>query len=339
MNFFANYLEANANALFLAPMEEVTNAAFRRICKAMGADVLVSEFVSSEALIRDVQKSFDKMAFDESERPFGIQIFGHDETSLLKAAQVAETQQPDFIDINWGCPVKKVVTKGAGAAILRDIPKMVACTKAVANAVKLPISVKTRLGWDMNDRPIVSAAEQLQDIGIQAITIHGRTRSQLYSGVADWTLIGEVKNNPRMKIPVIGNGDITSGEKAVLFKQKYGVDALMVGRAAIGNPWIFKEIKSAFAVSVGALRATPLPPTLTERITVLLQHIKTTIPLLGEKKTCLEIRKHYAGYFKGVPDFKKIRLELMKATTLKEIETILNQDFYKIDMINKINKS
>jgi nifR3 family TIM-barrel protein len=305
MNFFANYLEANANALFLAPMEEVTDAAFRRICKAMGADVLVSEFVSSEALIRDVQKSFDKMAFDESERPFGIQIFGHDENSLVKAAQVAEEQHPDFIDINWGCPVKKVVAKGAGAAILRDIPKMVACTKAVVNAVKLPVSVKTRLGWDMNDRPIVSAAEQLQDIGIQAITIHGRTRSQLYSGVADWTLIGEVKNNPRMKIPVIGNGDITSGEKAVLFKQRYGVDALMIGRAAIGNPWIFKEIKSAFAGSgfgfgsgsVGARRALPLPPALTERITVLLQHIKTTIPLLGEKKACLEIRRHYAGYF------------------------------------------
>jgi len=327
MNFFANYLETNANALFLAPMEEITDAAFRRVCKAQGADVLVSEFVSSEALIRDVQKSFDKMAFDESERPFGIQIFGHDETSLVKAAQVAEEQHPDFIDINWGCPVKKVVTKGAGAAILKDIPKMVSCTKAVVNAVKLPVSVKTRLGWDMNDKPIVSVAEQLQDIGIQAITIHGRTRSQLYSGVADWTLIGEVKNNPRMKIPVIGNGDITSGEKAVLFKQRYGVDALMIGRAAIGNPWIFREVKCAFGECVFGVETDNYPslqpPPLAERIDVLLEHLKNKITLAGEKKACLEIRRHYAGYFKGIQDFKKVRLELMKSTTLKEIETIL----------------
>jgi nifR3 family TIM-barrel protein len=317
MNFFANYIETHPNALFLAPMEEVTDAAFRRICKTLGADVLVSEFVSSEALIRDVQKSFDKMAFDETERPFGIQIFGHDENSLVKAAQVAEEQRPDFIDINWGCPVKKVVAKGAGAAILRDIPKMVACTKAVVNAVNLPVSVKTRLGWDMNDKPIVTVSEQLQDIGIQAITIHGRTRSQLYSGVADWTLIGEVKNNPRMKIPVIGNGDITSGEKAVLFKQRYGVDALMIGRAAIGNPWIFKEVKCAFNNIPFVL------PTLDERINVLLEHLKNKTTSVEEKKACLEIRRHYAGYFKGVYDFKKVRLELMKATRVGEIEAIL----------------
>ena len=319
MNFFENFLRTHPNALFLAPMEEVTDTAFRRICKDMGADVLVSEFVSSEALIRDVQKSFDKMAFDETERPFGIQIFGHDENSLLKAAQVAEEQQPDFIDINWGCPVKKVVAKGAGSAILKDIPKMVACTKAVVNAVKLPVSVKTRLGWDMNDKPIVSVAEQLQDIGIQAITIHGRTRSQIYSGVADWTLIGEVKNNPRMKIPVIGNGDITSGEKAVLFKQRYGVDALMIGRAAIGNPWIFQEIKCAFE------NKTFTPPTFEERIDMMLKHLKTSIPIKSEKKACLEIRRHYAGYFRGISHFKKVRLELMKASTFIEVDTILNK--------------
>jgi len=316
MNFFANYLKANPNTLFLAPMEEITNTAFRRICKEMGADVLTSEFVSSEALIRDVQKSFDKMAFDETERPFGIQIFGHDENSLVKAAQVAEEQHPDFIDINWGCPVKKVVNKGAGAAILRDIPKMIACTKAVVNAVKLPVSVKTRLGWDMNDKPIVFAAEQLQDVGIQAITIHGRTRSQIYSGVADWTLIGEVKKNPRMTIPVIGNGDITSGEKAVLYKQRYGVDALMIGRAAIGNPWIFKEIKCAFE------NQPFIPPNLEARVEVLLQHLKNSITLMGEKRACLEIRRHYAGYFKGISHFKKVRLALMKATTIEEIEAL-----------------
>jgi len=317
MNFFTNYLKTNPNALFLAPMEEITDTAFRRICKEMGADVLTSEFVSSEALIRDVQKSFDKMAFDETERPFGIQIFGHDETSLVKAAQVAEMQQPDFIDINWGCPVKKVVNKGAGAAILKDIPKMVALTKAVVNAVKLPVSVKTRLGWDMNDKPIVTAAEQLQDVGIQAITIHGRTRSQIYSGVADWTLIGEVKSNPRMIIPVIGNGDIDSGEKALMFKQKYGVDALMIGRAAIGNPWIFKEIKCAFT------NKTYTSPTFDERVNILLQHLKNSIPNKCEKTACLEIRRHYAGYFKGVSHFKKVRLELMKVTTFEDIEQIL----------------
>jgi len=317
MNNYTNYLNTNPNTLFLAPMEEVTNSAFRKICKSLGADVLVSEFVSSEALIRDVQKSFIKMVFDESERPFGIQIFGHDENSLVKAALMAEEQHPDFIDINWGCPVKKVVNKGAGAAILKDIPKMIACTKAVVNAVKLPVSVKTRLGWDMNDKPIVSVAEQLQDVGIQAITIHGRTRSQLYSGVADWTLIGEVKNNPRMKIPVIGNGDINSGEKAVLYKNRYGVDALMVGRAAIGNPWIFTEIKCAFN------NIPFVVPELDERIHTLLQHLNNHITSVNEMKACLEIRKHYAGYFKGVSHFKPIRLELMKATTLKEIEKAL----------------
>jgi nifR3 family TIM-barrel protein len=326
MNFFANYLKNNPNALFLAPMEEVTNAPFRQICKSMGADILTSEFVSSEALIRDVQKSFDKMVFDETERPFGIQIFGHDENSLVKAAQLAEEQSPDFIDINWGCPVKKVVEKGAGAAILKDIPKMVACTKAVVNAVKLPVSVKTRLGWDMNNKPIVSVSEQLQDIGVQAVIIHGRTRSQIYSGIADWTLIGEVKNNPRMHIPVIGNGDITSGEKAVLFKERYAVDALMIGRAAIGNPWIFREIKCAF------FNLACTPPSLTERIQILLQHIKTSIPLLGEKKACLEIRKHYAGYFKGISHFKKIRMELMKTTALREIERELI-DFLQKDCV------
>ncbi|MCL1850698.1 MAG: tRNA dihydrouridine synthase DusB [Bacteroidetes bacterium] len=322
MNFFANYLKNHPNTLFLAPMEEVTDAPFRKICKSLGADILTSEFVSSEALIRDVQKSFDKMAFDETERPFGIQIFGYDENSLVKAAQVAEKQQPDFIDINWGCPVKKVVAKGAGSAILKDIPKMVACTKAVVNAVKLPVSVKTRLGWDMNDKPIVSAAEQLQDIGIQAITIHGRTRSQIYSGVADWTLIEKVKSNPRMTIPVIGNGDISSGEKAVIFKNRYGVDALMIGRAAIGNPWIFKEIKCAFE------KVDYYSPVLEERINILLQHLKDSVQINGEKKACLEIRKHYAGYFKGISNFKKVRLELMKTTAVVEIEDILRQIDY-----------
>jgi len=317
MNFFVNYLKRNPDALFLAPMEEITDSAFRQICKDMGADILTSEFVSSEALIRNVQKSIHKMFFNECERPFGIQIFGHDEKSLIKAALVAEEQNPDFIDINWGCPVKKVVNKGAGAAILKDIPKMVSCTKAVVNAVKLPVSVKTRLGWDMNDKPIVTIAEKLQDIGIKSITIHGRTRSQIYSGAADWTLIGEVKNNPRMFIPVIGNGDINSGEKALLFKQRYGVDALMIGRAAIGNPWIFKEIKSAFRSH------TFVYPNLDTRVNTFLQHLNKSATLIGEEKACLEIRKHYAGYFKGVSDFKKKRMELMKAKTIEDIERIL----------------
>ena len=303
--------------VFLAPMEEVTDASFRLLCKQFGADVLISEFVSSEALIRDVEKSLKKMAFSESERPFGIQIFGHDEESLRRAAEIAADKQPDFIDINWGCPVKKVVSKGAGAAILKDIPKMVRLTASVVKAVNLPVTVKTRLGWEEGNRPIVEAAEQLQDVGIRMLTIHGRTRSQMYSGAADWTLIGEVKNNPRITIPIVGNGDIDSGAKAAEYRDRYGVDGVMVGRAAIGNPFVFKEIKNHFAGI-----STPLP-TYEERVETCMEHLRGAAEIKGERTAVLEMRRHYAGYFKGIPNFKEKKIALMRALTVEECANIL----------------
>ena len=298
-------------------MEEVTDASFRRLCKAFGADVLISEFVSSEALIREVEKSRKKMQFSDSERPFGIQIFGHDEDSLRKAAEIAAEEQPDFIDINWGCPVKKVVAKGAGAAILKDIPKMIRLTESVVKAVNLPVTVKTRLGWEETNKPIVQVAEMLQDVGVQMLSIHGRTRSQMYSGTADWTLIGEVKNNPRITIPIVGNGDIDSGEKAAEYRDRYGVDGVMVGRAAIGNPFVFKEIKNYFAGI-----ATPLP-TYEERVNTCMEHLRGAVEVKGERTAVLEMRRHYSGYFKGIPNFKEKKVRLMLALTVAECEAIL----------------
>ena len=303
--------------VYLAPMEGVTDGAFRRICKQYGADVLISEFVSSDALSRAVEKSIRKMDFAEEERPYGVQIFGSTEAALVSAAQFAAESHPDFIDINWGCPVKKIVSKGAGSAILQDIPKMVALTAAVVKAVALPVTVKTRLGWESSNKPIVEVAERLQDVGIQAIAIHGRTRAQQYGGEADWTLIGEVKNNPRMTIPVIGNGDINSAERAVAFQERYGVDAVMIGRAAIGNPWIFQQIKD--------LRAgRPLhEPTYEERVELVLQHLRENERTKGERVAVLEMRTQYAGYFRAVPHFKPRRIQLMSATTIEECEQIL----------------
>lgn len=303
--------------VFLAPMEEVTDASFRRLCKSFGADVLISEFVSSEALIRDVEKSQKKMAFSEDERPFGIQIFGHDEDSLRRAAEIAAAQKPDFVDINWGCPVKKVVTKGAGAAILKDVPKMVRLTETVVKAVKVPVTVKTRLGWEEGDKPIVQVAEMLQDVGVKMLSVHGRTRSQMYSGTADWTLIGEIKNNPRMTIPIVGNGDIDSGAKAEEYRNRYGVDGVMVGRAAIGNPFVFKEIKNHFTGI-----ATELP-SYEERAKVCLKHLRDAVEVKGERTAVLEMRRHYAGYFKGIPNFKEKKMKLMLALTVAECERIL----------------
>ena len=303
--------------IFLAPMEEVTDASFRRLCKSFGADVLISEFVSSEALIREVEKSRKKMQFSDSERPFGIQIFGHDEDSLRKAAEIAAEEQPDFIDINWGCPVKKVVAKGAGAAILKDIPKMIRLTASVVKAVSLPVTVKTRLGWEEADKPIVQVAEMLQDVGVQMLSIHGRTRSQMYSGTADWSLIGEVKSNPRITIPIVGNGDIDSGAKAAEYRERYGVDGLMVGRAAIGNPFVFKEIKNHFAGI-----PTPLP-TYEERVSTCLEHLRGAVEVKGERTAVLEMRRHYAGYFKGIPNFKEKKIALMRALTVEECANIL----------------
>lgn len=298
--------------VYLAPMEGITDHAFRMICKEKGADILISEFISSDALSREVEKSIVKMRFDERERPFGVQIFGHNEESLITAARIAAEGRPDFIDINWGCPVRKVVNKGAGSAILQDIPKMVALTSAVVRAVSLPVTVKTRLGWDHTSKPIVEVAERLQDIGIEAIAIHGRTRSQMYGGEADWNLIGAVKSNPRMRIPVIGNGDIDSAEKALDYRNRYGVDGIMIGRAAIGNPWIFQNIKQL-------IENKPLmSPTYMERVETALHHLRTSAEDKGERRAVLEMRTQYAGYFKGLRNFKSVRMKLMTASTIEE---------------------
>lgn len=303
--------------IFLAPMEEVSDSSFRAICKSFGADVVISEFVSSEALIRDVDKSKRKLTFHDDERPYGIQIFGNNCESLCQAAQIAESYAPDFIDINWGCPVKKIVTKGAGSAILKDIPKMIQLTKAVVKSVKLPVTVKTRLGWDETDKPIVEIAERLQDIGIQMLTIHGRTRSQFYKGEADWTLIGEVKRNPRIVIPIVGNGDIDSGAKAAAYRNQYGVDAIMVGRAAIGNPFVFAEIKSVLSNEI------PHEYSYDEKLNICLRQLKMAAQIKGERTAVLEMRRHYSGYFKGVSHFKEKKILLMQAKTIAECEEIL----------------
>ncbi len=304
--------------VILAPLEDITDSAFRTVCRNHGADMVYTEFVSSEALVRSAVKSSNKMQFDDTERPIGIQIFGNSPEAMKNAALLAEQNNPELIDINFGCPVRKVAMKGAGAALLNDIPLMVSITREVVNAVKLPVTVKTRLGWDETSKVIVDVAERLQDVGIQALTIHGRTRAQMYSGIADWTLIGEVKNNPRMSIPIIGNGDIDSASKAVEMFDKYGVDGIMIGRAAIGNPWIFKEAKSLIHHNI----LCPAPQ-LPERISVALAHLKLAIAQKGEHKGIIEMRKHYSGYFKGLPGFKKIRLEILTRQSFNEVEAIL----------------
>ena len=306
--------------VLLAPLEDITDSAFRTICRKHGADMVYTEFVSSEALVRSALKSSKKMLFDESERPLGIQIFGNNAEAMRNAALLAESNSPELIDINFGCPVRKVAMKGSGAALLKDIPLMVAITREVVDAVKVPVTVKTRLGWDAESKVIVDVAERLQDVGIQAITIHGRTRAQMYSGEADWTLIGAVKANPRMKIPVIGNGDIDSAYKAAEMFNRYGVDAVMIGRAAIGNPWIFNQAKAFI------LRGeVPVLPDLSERIAVSLAHLELAIQKKGDHKGIIEMRKHYAGYFKGLPGFKKIRLEILTRTNYIEIRDILKK--------------
>jgi nifR3 family TIM-barrel protein len=301
-------------------MEDVTDSPFRVICKQYGADVLVTEFIAAEGLIRDAVKSNNKMRFEPSERPIGIQIFGENVESMMKAAEVAEAAGPDFIDLNFGCPVRKIVMKGGGAALLQDIPKMVRMTEAVVKSTHLPVTVKTRLGWDEAHKDIVDIAERLQDTGISAIAIHGRTRAQLYGGEADWTLIGEVKNNPYMKIPVFGNGDVDSGPKAEEMKNRYGVDGILIGRAATGNPWIFREIKSWFAGHV-----IPPPPPISERVAIVRQHLESSIPYKGDRATLFEIRKLYSGYFRGIPNFKSWRMQLVKAGSTDDVFELLSR--------------
>ena len=299
-------------------MEDITDSPFRSICKAFGADLVVSEFISSEGLIRDAVKSKVKMTFGEDERPIAVQIFGHDVDSMRKAAEMAEEVNPDFIDLNFGCPVRKVVKKGAGAAMLKDIPRMLKMTEAVVKATRLPVTVKTRLGWDSGDQPIVELSEQLQDLGIAAIAIHGRTAIQLYGGRADWSLIRQVKQNPRMQIPVFGNGDITNALVAKERLAQTAVDGLMIGRAATGNPWIFREIRSYFDTGI-----IPPQPPIPERLEVLQKHFRKSLEYKGERRTVLEFRKFYSGYFRGLPNMKPIRMELMKAVSVSDVEGVI----------------
>ena len=300
--------------LLLAPMEDVSDPPFRRLCKMHGADMLYSEFISSEGLIRDAIKSRQKLDIFDYERPVGIQIFGGDEEAMALSAKIVATVNPDLVDINFGCPVKKVVSKGAGAGVLKDIDLMVRLTKAVVNSTHLPVTVKTRLGWDEQSINIEEVAERLQDVGISALTIHARTRSQMYKGHSDWSYIAKVKNNPRIHIPIFGNGDIDSPEKALEYRNTYGVDGIMIGRAAIGYPWIFNEIKHYFAT--GELLPSP---TISDRVEATKNHLLWSVEWKGERQGVLEMRRHYANYFKGIPNFKEHRQRLVTLDSSEEI--------------------
>ncbi|MET0635582.1 MAG: tRNA dihydrouridine synthase DusB [Chitinophagaceae bacterium] len=306
--------------LLLAPMEDVSDPPFRAVCKDNGADLMYTEFISSEGLIRDAIKSRKKLDIFDYERPVGIQIFGGDEESLAMAARIVEVTNPDLLDINFGCPVKKVALKGAGAGVLKDVDLMVRLTSSVVKATNLPVTVKTRLGWDDSTRNIEEVAERLQDVGIQALAIHGRTRTQMYKGEADWTLIGKVKNNPRIKIPIFGNGDIDSPEKAVEYKNRYGVDGIMIGRAAIGYPWIFNEIKH-FVATGEHLDS----PTIDERVAVARKHLHKSVQWKGPIVGIFEMRRHYANYLKGLPNIKEYRGRLVTLNTEEEINAVLDE--------------
>lgn len=312
-------IELGERPLFLAPMEDVTDASFRYICKEFGADVMYTEFISSDGLIRDARKSLEKLKTYPYERPIGIQIYGHIPDAMVEAALMAEEARPSFIDINFGCPVNKIANRGAGSGMMRYPDKMIEITRRVVEAVKLPVTVKTRLGWDENSKIIVELAEQLQDTGIQALTIHGRTRSQLYRGEADWTLIGEIKKNSRMKIPVIGNGDITTPEGAAEAFERYGVDGVMVGRATYGRPWIFKEIKHYLSTG------DHMPPlTVEEKVDLAKRHLLKSVEVKGDRVGVLEMRRHLSSYFKSLPDFKATRMLLVTENSHEELLKILD---------------
>ncbi len=312
-------IDLGQNPLFLAPMEDVTDPSFRYICKHFGADMMYTEFVSSDGLIRDARKTLKKLEIEEAERPIGIQLYGHLIDAMVQSARIAEEARPDVIDINFGCPVRKIATRGAGAGMLCNVPLMVEMTKAIVESVKIPVTVKTRLGWDEDSKNIVDIAERLQDVGIAAITIHGRTRAQLYKGEADWTLIGEVKNNPRMHIPVIGNGDITSGETAKEKFDRYGVDGIMIGRATYGRPWIFAEIKHY--LKTGEPMNTL---TVAQKVELAQMHLRKSIEYKGIPVGIFEMRRHLSNYFKALPDFKQTRMTLV--TSLDENELIRTLD-------------
>ncbi|MEL6867126.1 MAG: tRNA dihydrouridine synthase DusB [Bacteroidota bacterium] len=306
--------------LFLAPMEDVSDPPFRALCKEQGCDMMYTEFISVEGLIRDAHKSVQKLDIYDEERPIGIQIFGAKLDSMTRAAEIVEEAKPEVLDINYGCPVKKVVCKMAGAGILQDIDRMVKLTDAIVKSTKLPVTVKTRLGWDDNTKYIEEVAERLQDVGIQSLAIHGRTRKQMYKGEADWTLIGKIKENPRIHIPIIGNGDINSPQKAKLYRERYGVDGIMIGRASIGYPWIFREIKHYF--KTGELLP---PPTVEERVAAARQHLKHSIEWKGVKLGILEMRRHYTNYFRAFPGIKPYRMELVTSHEPAHIFEVLDQ--------------
>lgn len=312
-------LDLGDRPLFLAPMEDVTDITFRYICKEFGADMMYTEFISSDGLIRDAAKTIAKMRIYEYERPIGIQIYGHIADAIVEAAVRAEESHPDVIDINFGCPVNKIARRGAGSGMMREPDKMVEITRRVVDAVKLPVTVKTRLGWDDDSKIIVELAERLQDAGIEALTIHGRTRAQLYKGVADWSLIGEVKKNPRMHIPIIGNGDITTPEGAAEAFEKYGVDGIMIGRASFGHPWIFREVRHY--LDTGEL----LPPmSVADRVDLAKKHLAKSLEIKGEKVGILEMRRHLSCYFKGLENFKETRLKLVTLTAPNELFELLD---------------
>lgn len=313
-------IDLKGTPLFLAPMEDVTYKSFRWMCKKFGADVMYTEFVSSEALIRNIEKSKQKMVLFDFDRPVAIQIYGNNIDSMIRAAQVAEEAKPDFIDINFGCPMKKIVRHGAGAALLKDLPKMQEMAAKIVKAVNLPVTAKTRLGWSESEKTVAEAALRLQDAGITALAVHGRTREQLYTGEADWTLIGEIKNNPKISIPIIGNGDINSAEKAKLLLDETGVDALMIGRGAIGRPWLFKEVRHY--LETGELLPFPSVKEVTE---VLREQLKLNLEWRDDERSgILMLRRHFAKYFPGLPNFRELKIKLLRAETSDDVGDILN---------------
>lgn len=312
-------LDLGQTPVFLAPMEDVTDPSFRYICKKFGADMMYTEFISADGLIRDARKSLAKLAIDDSERPIGIQIYGNEIAPMVEAARMAEAAGPEVIDINFGCPVKKIAGRGAGSGMMRDVRKMVEMTRQIVQAVRLPVTVKTRLGWDDETKNIEEIALRLQDVGIEALTIHGRTRAQMYRGEADWTLIGAVKNNSAIHIPIIGNGDIDSGPKAAEMLKRYGVDGLMIGRATFGRPWIFREIRHFLDTG------EELPqPTVLERVALAREHLAKSVELKGERTGVLELRRHLSSYFKGLPDFRETRAKLVTEPTPEGVARILD---------------
>ena len=327
-------IDLGEKPLFLAPMEDVTDIGFRMLCKRFGAAMVYTEFVSAEALVRNIKSTINKLSIADSERPVGIQIYGRDVESMVEAAKIVEQVSPDVIDLNFGCPVKKVASKGAGSGMLRNIPLLLDITKEVVKAVKTPVTVKTRLGWDSENLVITTLAEQLQDCGIEALTIHGRTRAQMYTGNADWSLIKEVKDNPRIHIPIIGNGDITTAEEAKMAFEQYGVDAVMVGRATFGRPWVFKEMNEL----IQGIDSTSTALTIDDKIDILKEQLEINVEKIDEYRGILHTRRHLASspIFKGIPDFKQTRIAMLRANTVEELNSILEDCRVRLKSIESV---